>query len=446
MNITSSSGRRRPWRGALALALPAALALAACSGDDDDEPSADASESPVTLTLWSWVPDLQQQVDLFEAAHPGINVELVNAGQGAEEYTKLRTALTAGSGAPDVAQIEFQLIPSFRITGDLVDISKYGANEIKDDYVEWAWGQVSDGDAVYAIPWDSGPMGLLYREDILADYGIEVPTTWDEFAEAARTLHAANPDIYLTNFPPNEGGVITALVWQAGSRPFEIRDEETVAVHIDDAGAMRAMEYWGALIEEGVISADPDFTDEWYRGLNEGRYAAWITAAWGPLFLSGSAESTAGKWRAAPLPQWSAGDTATANWGGSTLAVTKQTEHPEQAAELAMWLMHDPEATELYTTKQFLFPVLKDLLSSPDFVDQTFDFYGGQAVNGIFAEAAGQVDTGFQWSPFQDFVYSTMNDEFGKAVTGEQSLPDALRAVQTKTTEYAQSQGFTVVE
>ncbi|HEY3010924.1 MAG TPA: sugar ABC transporter substrate-binding protein [Micromonosporaceae bacterium] len=424
---------------ALAVAVVAAVAVAGCGGDNKS-----TAKGAVTLTLWSWVPDLQQQVDLFTKAHPNIKVQLVNAGQGAAEYTKLRTAFRAGSGAPDVAQIEFQLLPSFRVTGDVVDIAPYGAGAVKADYVDWAWAQVSEGSAVYALPWDSGPMGLLYRSDILAKHGIKVPTTWDEFATAARALHAADPKVYLTNFPPNEGGVITGLAWQAGSRPFEVKGKTSVQVHVDDPGAVRMAQFWDRLISEGVVSTDPDFTDEWYRGLNTGRYATWVTAAWGPVFLSGSAKDTAGKWRAAPLPQWSGGEQVSANWGGSTLAVTKQSKHPKEAAELAIWLMHDPEATKLYTTKQFLFPVLKNLLSSPDFVDQKFDFYGGQQVNHIFSQAAQQVDVAFQWSPFQDFVYSTMNDEFGKAIGGPPSLVDALHAVQQKTTDFAKSQGFEV--
>jgi multiple sugar transport system substrate-binding protein len=445
MNGMRSLTRRRLLRrNALVLVTAAMLTLSACGGGGND--SANREQGPVTLTLWSWVPNLQQQVDMFQRAHPNIKVKLVNAGQGSEEYTKLRTSLKAGSGAPDATQMEFQFIPSFRVTGDLVDISKYGAAQIKDDYVDWAWAQVSNGSAVYAVPWDSGPMGLLYREDILRKHGIQVPTTWDEFATAARKLHAADPKVYLTNFPPNEGGVITALAWQAGARPFETKGDTSVAVRLDDPAAMKMAQYWDGLIKEGVVSTDPDFTDDWYRGLNTGRYAGWVTAAWGPLFLSGSAGKTKGKWRAAPLPQWNAGEAVSANWGGSTLAVTKQSKHPREAAELAIWMMHDPQATKLYTTKQFLFPVLKSLLESPEFVGQKFDFYGDQAVNEVFVKAASQVDTGFQWSPFQDFVYTTMNDEFGKAVSGNQSLPDALRATQRKATDYARSQGFTVVQ
>ena len=50
---------------------------------------------------------------------------------------------------------------------------------------------------VWAIPQDTGPLGMLYRKDIFDQYGIQAPTTWDEFAAAARKLHAANPKAYL---------------------------------------------------------------------------------------------------------------------------------------------------------------------------------------------------------------------------------------------------------
>src|SRR5215472_14051535 len=60
-------------------------------------------------------------------------------------------------------------------------------------------------------------------------------------------------------------------------------------------------------------------------------------------------------------PQWESGKFVSANWGGSTLAPLATSQHPKEAAELAMWLTTNKEATTLYTTKQFLFPVLKDL-------------------------------------------------------------------------------------
>jgi multiple sugar transport system substrate-binding protein len=53
---------------------------------------------------------------------------------------------------------------------------------------------------------------------------------------------------------------------------------------------------------------------------------------------------------------------------------------------------------------------------------------------------------GFQWSPFQDYVYSTLQEQFGNAVQGKQSFADALHKTQSLVVKYAKEQGFTVEE
>src|SRR5664280_988051 len=169
------------------------------------------AKAPVSLTFWSWVPGLQHEVDLFNQSHPAIKVNLVSAGQGAPEYLKLRTALKASSGAPDVVQIEYQYLPTFELTGKLVDLAQYGANSYKKHFVPCTWDSVSVGSKVYAIPQDSGPMALLYRSDIFAKYNLAVPTTWAQYAQEAATLHKANPKIYMTEFAANDGGWLNAL-------------------------------------------------------------------------------------------------------------------------------------------------------------------------------------------------------------------------------------------
>ncbi|MGH3148797.1 MAG: ABC transporter substrate-binding protein [Rubrobacter sp.] len=408
--------------------------LASCGGG--------ASSGATELTLWAWLPDMQRQVDMFEKAHKDIKVKLVNAGQGEAEYQKLRTALKAGSGAPDVVHMEFQYIPTFRQIDGLADISEYGANDLKSDYATWTWGQVTEGDAVYAMPWDSGPMALLYRKDIFDEYGLQVPETWDQFAQQAEKLNKANPEIYLADFPP-ENGWITGLMWQAGARPFEV-DGTKVSINLNSPEVERVVGYWGDLVDRGVIASKPGFTNEWYRSLAKGTYATWPAAAWGPVFLEGVAGESKGKWRAAPLPQWEAGAQESGNWGGSTLAVTTQSEYPEEAAELAKWLTHAPEPTKLYTTKQFLFPVLNDLLDSPEFKNSKSDFYGGQAVNSVFVEASDNVDTGFEWSPFQDYVYAQMAEQFGAAASGDVEFAQVPQNLQDKVSGFAKQQGFKV--
>ena len=66
------------------------------------------AQEPVKVLLWSWVPDLQLQVDMFNTAHPGIQIELVNAGQGDPEYQAVRAGLQAGSGLPEIMERLFK--------------------------------------------------------------------------------------------------------------------------------------------------------------------------------------------------------------------------------------------------------------------------------------------------------------------------------------------------
>ena len=440
----------------LALGMAATLGLTACSGSDD-KGSTDASatvsqaeidkamQTPTELTFWTWVPDIQKEVDLFQRKYPAIKVNVVNAGQGQPHYQKLRTALTAGSGAPDVAQIEFQNIPTFTLTNDLLDLRPYGAGALKDRFVDWTWGQVTGQDGqVWAIPQDTGPMGMLYRQDIFDKHGITPPKTWAEFADAARKLHAADPNVYLTNLASNGSGVWMGLAWQAGAKPFEYSGGEKIGVSVNNETSQKLADYWGGLVKDGVVSTDPDFTDQWYQGLNQGKYATWLTAAWGPVFLSASAKDTSGKWRAAPLPQWNAGENKAGNWGGSTSAVIKTTKNPIAAAKFAEFLNTDAESTMMLATQQFLFPPTKSTLTNPTFVGQKPEFYGGQQVNELFVQISGTVSTEFQWPPFMDQASNDWNETVGKSFADKSDTGVALDQWQERVTSYAKSQGFTV--
>jgi multiple sugar transport system substrate-binding protein len=445
------SPSRRQFLAAGSAAIAASL-LAACTSSGSkatSTPSVAASDlakelaQPAELTFWTWVPNIASEVALFEKKYPNIKVNVVNAGQGLDEYTKLRTALKAGTGAPDVVQLEYSYVPTFTITKDLLDLGPYGANDIKADFVDWTWKQVSDGDKVYAIPQDTGPLGMLYRKDVFDQYGIEVPKTWEQFAVAADKLHKQNPKISMTNFANNDAAQTLGYAWQAGGRPFKI-DGANLTVALNNAEMKKLADFWTPLVASGAVSTDADFNNDWYAGLSNGTYATWITAAWAPIFLQSSAAKSAGKWRVAPMPQWQDGAQVSGNWGGSTSAVTKQTKHPAAAAAFAMFLNHDPESSMLMATKQFLFPPLKQTLQDPRFVGQTPAFYGGQKVNALFAEISNTVATDFQWSPFNDYVSSTNNQIIGGALTNKSSLSAALDTWQTNVVSYAKKQGFTV--
>ncbi|QNP74269.1 extracellular solute-binding protein [Streptomyces roseirectus] len=452
-NTSPSMSRRLFLTATGALSLGAALT--ACGGDSGKSQSATqpvsqadidkAMKTPTELTFWTWVPNIAKEIALFEKKYPAVKVKVVNAGQGTPQYTKLRTALKAGSGAPDLVQMEYQAIPTFTITNSLLDLRPYGADALKSRFVEWTWGQVTGtGGEVWAIPQDTGPMGMLYRKDIFDKHGIQVPTTWDEFAAAARKLHRADPDVYLTNLAANQPAAWHGLLWQAGAKPYVSPSRSDITISVDDAVSKKLGAYWGGLAKEGVIGVEPDFTDGWYAALNKGTYATWLTAAWAPAFLSGSAKDTAGNWRAAPLPQWDAAKPSSGNWGGSTTAVIRGTGNAVQAAVFAQFLNSDPATTRMFTTEQFFFPATKALLADPAFTGDAPAFYGGQKVNEVFAGISSTVDADFQWPPFLDQAATDWTETVGKSLAGHADTVSALGSWQSRLTSYAKGQGFTV--
>jgi multiple sugar transport system substrate-binding protein len=456
----SSTITRRKFLISSAAAASSAWLLAACGGGGGNQPGPaqgstasavpqsdidKAMDTPTTLTFWTWVPNIANEIKLFTTKYPKIKVNLVNVGQGAPHYQKLRTAIQSGQGAPDVAQVEFQFINSFTLgDGNLLDLTPYAPASLKDDYPDWVWSQVNTNGGLWGIPQDTGPMGLLYRDDLFKDAGIALPKTYDDFAAAAATYHSKNPKSYLVNVAPNEPGQFVAYLWQAGARPFTFDGKQTVKVDLANDQAKKVAKFWGDLVTNGLASNDPDFNDAWYQGLNNGKWATLPIAAWGPVFLQGAAAKTSGKWRAADLPQWEAGKTVSSNWGGSTDAVLKLSKNQIAASQLALFINTNKESALKFANEQFLFPAMKEILTDPSFVNQESKFYGGQKVNEKFGQISGTVSPDFGWLPFMDYVYTNFNETLGKAFANKTDAVAGLQAWQDATAKYAKDQGFTV--
>ena len=456
--MSSSAFTRRRFLVSSAAAATSAWLLAACGGGDtapgtdsspaQQIPQADidkALDTETTLTFWTWVPDITNQVKMFTDAYPKITVNTVNVGQGAPHYQKMRTAIQSGQGAPDVAQVEFQFLNSFTLgEGDLLDLTPYAPADLASSYAEWVWSQVNTNGGLWGIPQDIGPMGLLYREDLLGEAGVEVPKTYDDFAAAAETYRGKSSNSFLVNVAPNQPGQLVAYLWQAGVRPFSFDGAETVKVDLANDQAKQVVKFWGDLVTNGTASNDPDFNDSWFQGLANGKWATLPIAAWGPVFLQGTAGKTSGKWRAADLPQWDASQTVSSNWGGSTDAVLKSSENPIAASQLALWINTNKESALRFANEQFLFPAMNEILTDPSFTGQESEFYGGQKVNEKFAQISETVSTDFGWLPFMDYVYTNFNETLGKAFADKTDAVAGLQAWQDACVKFAQDQGFTV--
>ncbi len=189
---------RKSFRAGAVVMLAAATMLAAgCSGGSTAGSQSAATSDPnqkVELTYWAWAPNLEKVVELWNEKNPTIHVTVNKQDGGDPAVTKLLTAVKAGSGAPDLIQAEYQKIPTLVAADALADLSGTVANETKSHFPDGVWNDVTlGGDALYSVPQDTGPMVFYYRADIFEKLGIAVPKTWEEYAAAAKTVHAADP-------------------------------------------------------------------------------------------------------------------------------------------------------------------------------------------------------------------------------------------------------------
>jgi multiple sugar transport system substrate-binding protein len=432
--------RSRSTIAAASVAL--AMALSACSGGEGGGGGAGGETCDGPLAFWTWVPNIQSAVDLYEQTHPGTDIEVTNVGQGDEHYTQLRTVLTAGTGAPDAVQMEFKNIPGFALTDSLVDLSEHGAGELENQFLPSAWRQVQFGEGIYGIPQDTGPMVMIYRPDIFEGLGIPIPTTWDEYVEAGRRIHASDPNRFISNIGPDDAGGIQSQLWQAGARPFQLEGESALTIDFSDEGAATWARTFNTLVSEQLVEPVPAFTDEWYRGLAEGRYATWVAGAWAPTFLQSVIPQTEGQWRVAPMPTY--GEPVTAENGGSSVAVTTQSECPAAAADFAKWLNADPAAAKLLNEVSLLYPATRALVESQEWLNAPMPFLGGQLANQVYVESSKQVAEGWQYTPFQDFTESVFPDTVGQAMVNRTDLQAGLDAWGERLRSYATEQGFQV--
>ncbi|MEV6868669.1 extracellular solute-binding protein [Streptosporangium subroseum] len=433
-------------RNRLAVAVGAALAtlVAGCSGaSQEPAPAAQSSApaGPVKLTYWSWVPNIDKIAAVWNQAHPDIQVTISKQAGGDDAAAKFLTAAKAGN-PPDLVQAEYQMLPSFVAADALADI-KNDVSQTKAEFSEGIWGLVTLGtDAVYAIPQDSGPMMLYYRQDLFKKYGIEVPKTWDEYAEAARTVRKKDPKVFLGTFSSKDPGAFVGLAQQAGAQWWSISGQSW-KVGINDEPTKKVADYWGGLVKEGAIDGQPYFTPEWNKALNDGKLLTWPSAVWGPGVLSGNAPNGKGKWAIAPLPQWNAGESISGFWGGSSTAIAEKSPNKAAATQFATWLNTDPQALGLLVKEGAVYPASTKggglLGEAPDYFSNQPGFWEQAA-----AISAGA--RGFTFGPNVNVTYNAFKDAFDKAVHDKSVFSDAVQTMQETTVADMQKSGFQLTQ
>jgi multiple sugar transport system substrate-binding protein len=443
---------------AAATAIALTGSLAACSADGGSGGGGEAASCTNTITktdlpsvsVWGWYPNMDKVVDNFNAANDEVQACWTNVGQGNDEYDKFQTAISAGTGAPDVIMLEADRIPNYVVQNALVDISDFGYEDVKDNFSEGAWKDVSVGDAVYAAPVDGGPMGMIYRTDVFEQYGITPPTTWAEYEAAAQKVKDAGGPLF-GDLGANVPAVFMALTIQNGAKPFtyDPTKPEEIGIKVNDAASKEVLDYWAGLVQKGLVGTQDQFTPEYISGVVGGDYATYVSAAWAPGYLSGAGVGEgddAGKFATAPLPQWDSANPVSVNWGGSAFAVTSQSKQAELAAKVAFGIYADDDSLKDGWENQIIFPLNQSVLTSDEFLNADVAFFNGQQANKEVYIPAENAYKGFTYSPFGSFYYASFTEALAAINAGEKTGSEAADELQQKLVDYAKEQGFTVTD
>ncbi|RYM93666.1 ABC transporter substrate-binding protein [Bifidobacterium animalis] len=435
------------------LACVTIVGISACGGSNANKGS-QGDENKADLVFWGWDSgnSMKRLIDGFESENPGITVKFNATGTASNTQTALSNAIAAGKGAPDVVMLEDPTVTQFAVTGDLVDLSSFGADKEADKFAAGPWGKLQYNSKPYAMPIDSGPEMLFYNKAVFDKAGVdgEKIKTWDDYYEAAKKVRATGA--YMTN---NSGSAMeyqpfTAQAWQAGARPWKVDGDKITIDMTNDAGMKKYIAFQQKLIDEDLINTQiANWSDEWNRSLNDGSIASLTIGAWMPVNLMNAAPDQKGNWRVTQLPQWNEGDQVSSEDGGSALAITSQSKNQAAAYKFIQYMTLGKGAELMAQTGTF--PSLKSIMDSKEFTDpnaesnkKTNEFFGGQNVNEILSEAAKRSVNEFQYLPYNAFAQTEFGDDISPAYNKKESLQEAFANYGKKLAEHGTQQGYDV--
>ena len=131
---------------------------------------------------------LRDQLDSFEAANPGITVDVISMSWG-QAFEKL-SMMVAGGQIPDVIEMPDFWLSRFTDAGQIADLGSYIEKTPFDDDLEadtFKYGSINE--KIYTIPYGYYLRALIYNKRIFKEAGIDKPPlTIDEFYETAKQI------------------------------------------------------------------------------------------------------------------------------------------------------------------------------------------------------------------------------------------------------------------
>lgn len=315
-----------------------------CGSESNNSSKGQKKTTNISLSWWGTDTRTQYTVEAvkkFEELHPDIKVTC-NYSEWAGYEEKFRSSMESGSET-DVMQINFSWLDEFSPDGtgfyDLEQLSDtLNYKTINSNFLEYG----KKGGVLNAIPIAMNTQVPYYNVTLLESYGLEAPKTWQDLFDDAKVL--SRDDIYILSGAAKHMWIY-CLVYaeQTTGTTFLIHDN-TINFGVDEFKVM--IDFYVDLVKNNVVPKVEYFSKNEVTNCKYAGVLAWVSDATG---FCGDAIAAGNKFVAGDFTAKNAVETGSCWYAkpATLYAVSKHTEHPQEAAELLDFLLNSPEMASL---------------------------------------------------------------------------------------------------
>lgn len=407
--------------GWAALGLVGALALSACGNSNNSgggQVNTDTSTASGTVTFWDTsdatneAPSFKKLIAQFESSHPKIKINYVNV-PFSEAQEKFRTAAQGNSGAPDVLRSEVAWTSDFASQGYLADLTDAVGDT--SDFLPTPLGSDQLDGKLYGLPQVTDAPALLYNKAYLQKAGVSAPTTWDELKTAATKIKSANAGVQESLFLQSGGYFSLPFVYSEGGDMLDVGSKK---ITINSAEAVKGVQDAIDLVNSGAAKADTtsDSYNNMMKAFKDGKTAMIINGPWAVADIkTGKAFSDAANIGIAPTPAGASGKSG-APVGGHNYVIYSKSKVTDAAAEFIKYM--DSAQSQAFISKELgLLPTRKSAYDQPDVQSNPVV----TAFKTVLEKAHSR-----PWIPEGGGLFTAMDTEYPKALSGKESAQQAL--------------------
>lgn len=265
-----------------------------------------------------------------------VEVQLVNAS--------MVQAVLSGNGPDCFLQHSRSEPVNLAMRGALYDLSQFDdCDEVLNRFQKGADIPYRYKGGLYALPDTQTFFMMFYRKDILEEFGIDIPKTWDDFTEAAKVLMRHNMTVWLPNNVATDTSQINAGVGSNNIFPSLLL-QNGLSIYADDgkktnlmsSDVMEVFGTWTNYYRKLKIPLSLDFYNRFRLGtapIGVSVYTLYTT-------LKVAAPEIDGLWGMTAIPGLAneSGQISHATSGGGTgCGILKATKSPQKAWEFIKW-------------------------------------------------------------------------------------------------------------